>query len=218
MLDDHSRYALALALCPDQTMATAWPVLWDLFGEVGLPEAILSDNGFAPRGPATFGLSWLEARLSLLGVLTPHGRPYHPQTQGKVERWHRTLSDELFGRLDWCSEAKLVGQLEAWRRDVYNAQRPHEALGYAAPARRWYASERPRPGRLPAATYPEGMPTRKVMQKGEISWRGVEILVGAGLCGERVGVQESEGEVVLLYGRREIRRLKADRLREVPDH
>ena len=65
-------------------------------------------------------------------------------------------------------------------------------------------------------TYPDGVETRKVMQKGEISWRGAEILVGAGLCGERVGVQESEGEVVLLYGRREIRRLKADRLREAP--
>jgi transposase InsO family protein len=218
VLDDHSRYALALALCPDQTMATAWPVLWDLFGGVGLPEAILSDNGFAPRGPAAFGLSWLEARLSRLGVLTPHGRPYHPQTQGKVERWHRTLGDELFGRLDWSSEAKLVEQIERWRRDVYNAQRPHEALGYAAPASRWYASARPRPGRLPAVTYPAGMETRKVMQKGEVSWRGTEILVGAGLYGERVGVQERDGEVVLLYGQREIRRLKADRLREVPGH
>jgi transposase InsO family protein len=212
LLDDHSRYALALRLCPDQTMATVWPILWGLFGETGLPEGILSDNGFAPRGPSTVGLSWLEARLSRLGVQTPHGRPYHPQTQGKVERWHRTLAEELFPRLDWQHEAVLVEQMEDWRVGVYNAIRPHEALGYDAPCQRWYGSERPRPACLPAVSYPEGMQTRKVMQKGEISWRGFEILVGSGLYGERVGVREDDGCVVLLYGRRELRRLEIDQL------
>src|SRR5438445_480883 len=59
--DDHSRYALACRLCPDQTMASAWPVLWELFGSAGLPRQILTDNGFAPRGPSSGGLSWLEA-------------------------------------------------------------------------------------------------------------------------------------------------------------
>jgi transposase InsO family protein len=212
VLDDHSRYALALRLCADQTMATVWPTLWDLFGQAGLPEAILSDNGFAPRGPSSFGLSWLEARLSRLGVQTPHGRAYHPQTQGKVERWHRTLTEELFPRLDWEHEAVLVRQLEDWRAGVYNALRPHEALGYDAPCQRWYASERPRPGPLPVLIYPEGMEIRKVMQKGEISWRGFEILVGSGLYGERIGVREEDGVVILLYGRRELRRLRIEEL------
>lgn len=216
VIDDHSRYALALVLCPDMTMGTAWAVLWGVFGDAGLPQAILSDNGFAPRGPASGGLSWLEARLSRLGVQTPHGRPYHPQTQGKVERWHRTLQDEVFGRLDWSDEAALVGQMERWRADVYNAARPHEALGNRVPSSAWYASERPRPAVLPAVTYPAGVATRKVMQKGEISWRGAEIVVGAGLCGERVGVQEREGEVVLLYGDRVVRRLKVGDLK--PSH
>ncbi|MGL4550820.1 MAG: hypothetical protein ACRC33_06505, partial [Gemmataceae bacterium] len=101
-------------------MATVWPILWGLFAEAGLPEATLSDNGFAPRGPAAGGLSWLEARLSRLGILTPHGRPHHPQTQGKVERWHRTLAEEVFGRLDWGCEATLVGQLDSWRVEADN--------------------------------------------------------------------------------------------------
>jgi transposase InsO family protein len=212
VLDDHSRYALALKLCPDQAMATVWPILWGLFAQAGLPQAILSDNGFAPRGPATVGLSWLEARLSRLGVQTPHGRPYHPQTQGKVERWHRTLAEELFPRLDWQHEAVLVEQMEQWRVGLYNATRPHEALGYDAPCQRWYASERPRPACLPAVSYPPQTQTRKVMQKGEISWRGFEILAGAGLHGERVGVREEAGFVVLLYGRHELRRVKVNEL------
>ena len=65
------------------------------------------------------------------------------------------------------------------------------------PANRWYVSERKRPAELPPASYPAGMGTRKVMQKGEISWRGYELLVGAGLYGERVGLEERDGEVNL---------------------
>jgi transposase InsO family protein len=213
ILDDHSRYLLALRLCSDQTMARVWGVLWSLFGEVGLPGAILSDNGFAPRGPAEHGLSWLEARLLRLGVEALHGRAYHPQTQGKVERLHETLEEEVLPRLDWTqSEAVVAEQLEHWRREVYNGLRPHEALGNATPARRWYASERPRPARLPAVVYPQGLETRKVMQRGEISWQGFELLVGSGLQGERIGVRVVQGEVVLLYGTHELRRLKTSEL------
>jgi len=206
--DDHSRYLVALRLVPDQTMASVWRVLWPLWGEVGLPEAILSDNGFAPRGPAEHGLSWLEARLLRLRIRALHGRAYHPQTQGKVERAHETMERELLPRLDWDQpEASVVAQLEHWRTEVYNAIRPHEALGNATPASHWYASERPRPAQLPAVVYPPEMETRKVMQRGEISWQGYELLVGAGLQGERVGVKNLADEVVLLYGSHELRRV-----------
>jgi transposase InsO family protein len=211
--DDCSRYLLALGLCADQTMASAWGVLWAAFAAAGLPDAILSDNGFAPRGPSAGGLSWLEARLWRLGVQAIHGRPYHPQTQGKVERLHRTLEDEVLPRLDWeQSDAAVAGQLERWRVEVYNAIRPHEALGQAVPQSRWYASDRARPGRLPEVSYPVGMATRKVMQRGEISWQGYELMVGAGLTGERVGVQLCGTDVVLLYGTRELRRVPHEQL------
>jgi transposase InsO family protein len=206
--DDPSRYLLALRLVPDQTMASAWGVLWPLLGEVGLPVAILSDNGFAPRGPAGHGPSWLEARLLRLRIRALHGRAYHPQTQGKVERAHATMERAVLPRLDWSQpEERVAGRLEHWRREVYNAIRPHEALGNATPASRWYASERPRPEQLPGVVYPPGMATRKVMQRGEISWQGYELLVGAGLEGERVGVEVHPAEVVLLYGSHELRRV-----------
>jgi transposase InsO family protein len=211
--DDHSRYLLALALCPDQTMASVWAVLWPLLGAVGLPVAILSDNGFAPRGPAEHGLSWLEARLLRLGVGALHGRAYQPQTQGKVERAHQTVGRELLPRLDWSQpEGRVAEQLGHWRQEVYNAIRPHEALGYATSASRWYPSERPRPAQLPAVVYPAGMATRKVMQRGEISWQGYEVLVGAGLEGERVGVEVGGDAVVLRYGSHELRRVPLEAL------
>jgi transposase InsO family protein len=213
VIDDHSRYLLALRLCPDQTMATAWQALWALFGEAGLPESILSDNGFGPRGASEGGLSWLEARLLRLGVDAIHGRAYHPQTQGKVERLHRTLDEELLPRLDQGQpQARLAEALERWRAEVYNTIRPHEALGNETPASRWYASERPRPARLPPVRYPAGAATRKVMQRGEVSWRGYELMVGSGLTGEYVGVSEQGDEVVLCYGPRVLRRLRLDLL------
>jgi transposase InsO family protein len=212
VLDDHSRYLLALALCADQTMATAWQALWALFGEAGLPESILSDNGFGPRGASVGGLSWLEARLLRLGIEPIHGRAYHPQTQGKVERLHETLEREVLPRLDLQRPAAVAEALGRWRCEVYNKIRPHEALGNEVPASRWYPSERPRPARLPAVRYPAGMATRKVMQRGEISWRGYELLVGSGLTGEYVGVREQDGAVVLCYGPRVLRRISLDLL------
>jgi len=214
VLDDHSRYLLALRLCPDQTMATAWTALWTLFGEAGLPEAILSDNGFGPRGASVGGLSWLEARLLRLRIESIHGRAYHPQTQGKVERLHGTLEQEVLPRLDLQRPAAEVAEaLREWRCEVYNKIRPHEALGNDPPASRWYQSERPRPVRLPPISYPAGMQTRKVMQRGEISWRGYELMVGSGLTGQYVGVSERDNTVVLCYGPRVLRRISFDQLR-----
>ena len=160
------------------------------------------------------GLSWLEARLLRLGIEAIHGRAYHPQTQGKVERLHGTLEEEALPRLGpGQSQAALAEELEKWRREVYNKIRPHEALGNDVPASRWYKSERPRPARLPAVRYPAGTAARKVMQRGEISWRGYELMVGSGLTGECVGVSERDGAVALSYGPRVLRRIRLDDLR-----
>lgn len=85
-------------------------------------------------------------------------------------------------------------------------------MGNDTPASRWYPSERPRPTRLPPVRYPAGTATRKVMQRGEISWRGYELLVGSGLTGEHVGVREQGEEVVVASGARVLRRLRRDLL------
>jgi transposase InsO family protein len=210
VIDDHSRCLLALVLCPDMTMATAWAALWDVFGEAGLPLAILSDNGFAPRGPGGYGPSWLEARLQRLGIGHPHGRPYHPQTQGKVERYHRSLGREALRRLDLAQpDGAVQAGLDGWRAE-YNGVRPHEALGNATPASRWHASERSRPARVPPVTYPAGVAVRKVQGKGEISWRGYELSVGQGLTGEPVGVSEQASQITIWYGPRQLRVVQAE--------
>jgi transposase-like protein len=212
VLDDHSRFALASELVDDKTMATAWAILWRLFGEVGLPETILCDNAFAATGNT--GLSWFDAQLIRLGIHPAHGRPYHPQTQGKIERWHGTLEAEAFPRLPWDSPDHFEAELRRWRVEVYNALRPHEALGDVAPITRWRPSPRRRPDTLPSVDYPPGATLRKVMQKGEISWRSCEILAGAGITGQWVRVEERHGQVELWYAWKQIRSVPIDQIRK----
>ena len=210
VLDDHSRFLLALRCGEDVTMARAWAVLWDVFAEYGLPEAILCDNAFGSSGP---GVSWFEARLMRLGIRATHGRAYHPQTQGKVERLHGTLEAEVFPRLDRADRAAFEAGLEHWRCAVYNAVRPHESLGDVAPVCRWRTSERVRPNTLPVMEYPSGAVVRRASSGGVIRWRGAKLLAGNGVVGEWVRIEEMGESVGLWYGPYRIRQIPLDQLR-----
>jgi transposase InsO family protein len=213
LLDDHSRYLLALRPCADQTMATAWAVLWDVFGAVGLPEALLCDGAFAARGPGMTGLSWFESRLIRLGIRPVHGRPYHPQTQGKIERLNGTLEAEVWPRVRRDASEHFAADLEAWRTGVYNLVRPHEALGDRPPVSRWRPSPRPRPAALPAVEYPAGSEVRKVSTVGDVRWRGYRLLAGRGIVGEYVRIEDHGFEVALFYATHRIRCVATESLR-----
>jgi transposase InsO family protein len=213
ILDDHSRYLLAFKPCPDVTMNTAWAVLWDVFAAAGLPDQILCDNAFAAMGtqrPA--GISRFESRLARLGIGVSHGRPYHPQTQGKVERMHRSSVRELFdfnARRD--NPLDFAADCESWR-DTYNALRPHQAIGDLPPAARWRPSQTPRPRLLPEPDYPRGATLRTVCDAGKISVRSYRILCGRGIAGEKVRVEERDHEIAVFYCSKEIRSVSHDRL------
>lgn len=209
VLDDHSRFLLALGCGEDVTMARAWNVLWNVFGEYGLPEHVLCDNAFGSSGT---GVSWFEARLMRLGIRATHGRAYHPQTQGKVERFHGTLEAEVFPRLDRACRVAFEAGLDRWRREVYNAVRPHEALGDVAPACRWRKSARVRPKALPVVEYPAGSTVRRASSGGVIRWRGAKLLAGNGVVGEWVRVEETGDSVELWYGPYRIRQIPLDQL------
>jgi len=206
VLDDHSRFLLALRPCTDLTMNTAWNVLWEVFGEYGLPEAILCDNAFGNPREAP-GVSWFEARLLRLGIRPIHGRPYHPQTQGKVERLHGTLEREVYTRLDTSTLAAFTAGLDQWRQGVYNPLRPHEALGDVPPIMRWSPSPRVRPAELPEVIYPQGSVLRRVASNGQFRYRGGRVLAGHGLVGEDVRIEEADGCVSVFFADKELRRI-----------
>jgi hypothetical protein len=213
-LDDHARYLLALTPCLDVTMRSAWGALWEAFGEFGLPEALLCDNAFGTQFTRLPGLSWFEARLTRLGVNPIHGRPYHPQTQGKVERLHGTLEAEVWPHVDRATVTGFAADLRRWRTQVYNAVRPHEALGGRPPVRHYRPSPRRRPAALPEAVYEPGAVLRRVSTGGDISWQGARVLVGAGLAGEAVRVEERDREVAVYYCWKQVRRVGVEQLRK----
>jgi transposase InsO family protein len=210
VLDDHSRFLLALRCGEDVTMARAWNALWGVFGEYGLPEHVLCDNA---SGSCGLGVSWFEGRLMRLGIRATHGRPHHPQTQGEVERLHGTLEAEVFPRLDRANRVAFEAGLEHWRCAVYNAIRPHEALGDVAPVCRWRVSPRARPSRLPDVEYPVGATVRRASSGGVIRWRGAKLLAGNGLVGQWVRIEPTDSAVELWYGPYRIRQIPLDQLR-----
>src|SRR5262249_25053001 len=152
VLDDHSRFALAIVACPHEQGATVQEHLVACFKRYGLPQRILTDNG-PPWGTSQGGgLTALEIWLLRLGIAVTHGRPYHPQTHGNAERFHRPIGAEVFGTRRFPDLATCQRALDAFR-DTYNRERPHAALDLAVPISRYSASTRPWPHTLPPIEY-----------------------------------------------------------------
>ncbi|MGH2671036.1 MAG: IS481 family transposase, partial [bacterium] len=148
VLDDHSRFAVGLQACGDETGQTVQARLTACFRRYGLPEALLVDNGAPWGSDVAHPHTPLTAWLLRLGVRVCHARPYHPQTQGKDERFHRTLKAEVLGTRVLRDLPQCQREFDRWR-DVYNLERPHEALALAVPASRYQPSPRAFPEVLP---------------------------------------------------------------------
>jgi hypothetical protein len=131
--------------------------------------------------------------LLRLGVALSHGRPYHPQTQGKDERFHRTLKAELLSGGPWANYATAQRRFDAWR-EVYNGQRPHEALGLQVPASRYRPSPRSLPEVLPAIEYGPADVVRRVQQGGWFSYRGRDYRVATAFRGYPVALRANGQE------------------------
>jgi len=141
VLDDHSRFSLVLAACADQQTHTVQAHLTAAFRRYGLPRTLITDNG-SPWGDGP-GSPFTPLGVFLIdqGIRIAHSRPYHPQTMGKDERFHRSLKAEALSGPPFDDLASAARALERWRH-VYNHERPHEALGYAVPADRYTFSRR----------------------------------------------------------------------------
>ena len=191
VLDDHSRYALAVVACPDERLSTVRGHLAAVFARYGLPDRILCDNGPPWGNPMADPHTELTVWLLRLGVAVSHGRPAHPQTQGKDERFHRTLKAEVLQGAGFGDLAACQRRFDAWR-EVYNHRRPHEALGLAVPASRYAPSPRSVPPTLPEPEYPPADHVRRVCAEGTVSFRGRAWYVSKAFRGQRVGVRAGD--------------------------
>jgi transposase InsO family protein len=196
VLDDHSRYGLCLAACGDERRSTVQAALTVTFERYGLPERITADNGNPWGTTGRGGISQLAVWLIRLGVRLSHSRPYHPQTQGKDERFHRTLKLELLDRQGFHSLAACQAAFDIWR-DQYNLVRPHEALGQRPPVSRYQASGRAFPATLPPIEYANGEVVRKVAENGYIQYQSRRHFVGEGLRHELVTLRPTTNDGVL---------------------
>jgi transposase InsO family protein len=191
VLDDHSRYALVLQGCGNERTDTVRGHLTDAFARYGLPRRILCDNGAPWASSGTGGWDgWTPLSLWLLrlGVTVIHGRPRHPQTQGKDERFHATLVAEVLRWHAFDDLPATQAAFDPWR-DIYNTQRPHEAIDLNVPAKRYHPSPRALPATLPQIVYPPGDLVRVVSNNNGIGLHGKRYGVGRAFRGQAIALR-----------------------------
>jgi transposase InsO family protein len=195
--DDHSRYNICLKACENQKEITVKQSLIFVFRRYGLPYKILADNG-SPWGATGNTLADgfrsytdLEKWLIQLNIKLIHGRPYHPQTQGKEERFHRTLNQELINYEQFHDYAHCQERFDQWR-EKYNCIRPHEAIDFRTPAELYTPSNKAYHEKIEAYEYNLSDIKRKVQDKGVISFKNRKIKVGRAFRGEYVALRESQ--------------------------
>lgn len=197
--DDHSRYNICLEACKNQQELTVKQSLINVFRKYGLPYKILTDNG-SPWGTTgcepVDGLrsyTSLEKWLIQLNIKLIHGRPYHPQTQGKEERFHRTLKQELISYEQFRDHEHCQIRFNNWR-EKYNCIRPHEALKFKTPAELYKPSNKLYPEKIIPYEYNITDIKRKVCDKGLISFKNKEIRVGKAFKNEYIALRESQSD------------------------
>ena len=139
IFDDHSRFVIKIAPALS-TANKVIPAFRSAFCEYGMPNSVLSDNGAQFAGFRQ-GYTRFEKWLMNHDVLPIHGRIKHPQTQGKIERFHRTMQEELLKHTVMENIDDANNKFQLWR-EKYNNIRPHEALGMKCPAEVYIPSNR----------------------------------------------------------------------------
>ncbi len=195
LLDDHSRFNLGLQACANERGETVQDRLTAVFRRYGLPQAMLMDNGSPWGNDSAQPFTPLTVWLMQLGINVLHSRPYHPQTLGKLERFHRSLKSELlagttFTDLDHCQRA-----FDTWRH-FYNLERPHHALDLDTPITRYTPSPRPFPETLPALAYAPDDRVRSVDVSGRISFQGRRLRVGRAFTHKQVALRPTRTDGV----------------------
>lgn len=188
ILDDHSRFSLGIFAGPGETEQLVREYLTKAFRTYGLPMRMLMDNG-SPWGTGrNYRYTALTVWLLQLGIAVSHTRVCHPQTNGKDERFHRTLQIEAIGRRTFADCNDCQRQFDHWR-NIYNLERPHHALNMDVPASRYRLSQRAFPEQLPSIEYGVHDIVRKVQGKGEVNFSNREFIVGKAFRGYPVAVR-----------------------------
>jgi transposase InsO family protein len=205
IIDDHSRLLVASRAFATAKAADVVETFHQGVSELGLPASMLTDNGAIFTAEPRRGACAIELELLALGVDYKHSRPYHPQTCGKVERFHQTLKKWLAKQRRAATVAGLQAQLDRFR-NYYNQVRPHRALNRRTPAQTFAARTKATP-RRPGITLPAEHRVRRdrVDSGGNITLRYQSKLRHLG-----VGRRHTGTRVMLLVADRHVRVINDD--------
>jgi putative transposase len=188
------------------------------FRRYGLPDALFVDNG-SPWGDSG-GSRWTALRVWLLrlGVDVIYASPYHPQSRGKNERFHRTLKAEVFALRRFRDLPEVQRACDAWRT-AYNCERPHEALDMAVPASRYKPSARSMPDTPAEIEYADGEIVRRVSDDRCISFKNRPWRVPKAFRGERLAIRptDRDGHYGVFFGSRRVAEIDLTQTKSVSD-
>ncbi len=193
--DAWSRYLLRSQAVEKTDTERVRAIFEAAFREHGLPQAIRTDNGAPFASSAIGGLSRLAVGWIKLGIVPERIQAGHPEQNGRHERMHRTLKQDLSPAPDRRGQQH---QLDRFRRE-YNQVRPHEALGMQTPASVYQSSPRPYPARLPEVEYPDNMLVRTVKSHGHFRWKMHDVFLSEVLWGEPVGLLPVDDRTFTIY-------------------
>ncbi len=182
ILDDHSRFSIKIAVKPNTLGVT--DSFREAFYEYGMPDSVLSDNGWTFRGFRN-GYTHFEKWLMNHDVLPIHGRIMHPQTQGKIERFHRTMKTELLNQNKFNNLTDADRALQDWRLK-YNNIRPHEALGMKCPAEVYIPSDRTYIDNIKKYEYGGEHHVIKVNSWGYVRFNGWQVYLSETMINENI--------------------------------
>jgi len=196
--DQHSRYLLACTGLPSVKTVDARPVFTRLFRDVGLPDAIRTDNG-APfcSSNAIHGLCELNVWWLQLGIHHERTQPSSPQQNGAHERMHRTLKRDTT-RPPASSMRGQQRKFDRFRAE-YNEERPHDFLDGDMPAEHWAPSQREYPRRLPKPEYPDGLMVRKVSKCGTFRLNNAQPFISNALAELYIAIEEVDDGLWAIY-------------------
>jgi transposase InsO family protein len=169
-LDDHSRFLIGCTAHTPVTGDTIVETFLTACNEHGTPASTLTDNGRVYTARFGGGKNAFEYLLAALGITQKNGHPGHPQTQGKVERFHQTQKRWLAGQPAPATLTELQQQLDRWRH-IYNTQRPHRALDRRTPATAYTALPKAKPTATNRAIEHHRLRYDRVDTWGKVSFR-----------------------------------------------
>lgn len=197
ILDDHSRFSICIKACVTEDEKSVRRGLEEAFVNYGLPKEMTMDNGSPWRGSQRH-LSKLTVWLMRLGIIVRHSTPNHPQTQGKLERFHRSLKEEVLKYHQFSSLENAQERFDEWRW-TYNNKRPHEAINLLCPKDRYAPSPRAFPEILSEIEYSSDDEIKKVGSGGTIYFKQKHYFIGFHLSQELVALRKIENNIYDVY-------------------